>query len=272
MSLIENTLFGIIDKIKIATIRLKEYEPEEGYYLAFSGGKDSIVLEHLTKGAGVKYDAHYNVTGIDHPSLFRFIRRNYPDVALNMPETNIFALALSRRSPPMRKMRFCCNVLKERGGEGRLVLTGIRWAESTRRLKTRKMYEVCYRSESRRFLHPIIDWTSNDIWSYIEMKHLPYPELYDKGYTRLGCIMCPEGGAKQMTRHAHDYPKMAQRWIRCLDDILKLKKAPTFKNGKEYFDWWISGKHNSSNDNQGCFFFDNEAPLDLPGGLIQEIP
>lgn len=40
--LVENTLWGKRDKVKIAIERLRQFEPEEGYYLAFSGGKDSI--------------------------------------------------------------------------------------------------------------------------------------------------------------------------------------------------------------------------------------
>jgi len=48
MSLIEYDLIdGKIDKVAIAIVRLKEFEPEEGYYLAFSGGKDSVVIKQL---------------------------------------------------------------------------------------------------------------------------------------------------------------------------------------------------------------------------------
>lgn len=46
---------------------LKSFEPPEGYFLAFSGGKDSCVLKALADMAGVKYDAHYAVTSVDPP-------------------------------------------------------------------------------------------------------------------------------------------------------------------------------------------------------------
>lgn len=46
------------DKVQIAIDRLRSFEPEEGYFLAFSGGKDSQCVYHLAKMAGVKFDAH----------------------------------------------------------------------------------------------------------------------------------------------------------------------------------------------------------------------
>ena len=46
----EQTLFGAIDKVELAIRRLKLHEPAEGYYVAFSGGKDSCVVLDLVKG------------------------------------------------------------------------------------------------------------------------------------------------------------------------------------------------------------------------------
>lgn len=49
MALVEETLFGTQDKVQIAIERLRAFEPSEGYYVAFSGGKDSQVVYHLCK-------------------------------------------------------------------------------------------------------------------------------------------------------------------------------------------------------------------------------
>ena len=46
-------------KIETAIKRLQSFEPPEGYYVAFSGGKDSQCIYHLCKLGGVKFDAHY---------------------------------------------------------------------------------------------------------------------------------------------------------------------------------------------------------------------
>lgn len=68
------------DKVETAIMRLQMFEPAEGYYLAFSGGKDSVVIKALADMAKVKYDAHYSVTTVDPPELVTFIRDIYPDV------------------------------------------------------------------------------------------------------------------------------------------------------------------------------------------------
>ena len=51
------------EKVKAALERLRAFQPRngEGYYLAFSGGKDSVVCKHLLGMAGIKFDAHYRV-------------------------------------------------------------------------------------------------------------------------------------------------------------------------------------------------------------------
>ena len=42
------TLLGELDDITLA--RLREFEPPEGYYVAYSGGKDSDVILDLVSG------------------------------------------------------------------------------------------------------------------------------------------------------------------------------------------------------------------------------
>ena len=75
----------LLDKVQLAIKRLKAFEPPEGYYLAFSGGKDSQAVYHLAKMAGVKFDAHYCVTSVDPPELVKFIKTHYPDVSREIP-------------------------------------------------------------------------------------------------------------------------------------------------------------------------------------------
>lgn len=139
MSIHQLDIYGK-DKVETAIERLKAIEPKDGYFLAFSGGKDSVVVKALADMAGVKYDAHYCVTSVDPPELVRFVK-SHDDVIFDRPlDTNgkqktMWNLIPKKKMPPTRLVRYCCAELKEASGEGRITITGVRWAESTNRRK-----------------------------------------------------------------------------------------------------------------------------------------
>jgi len=251
MALKELTLFGEVDRVEIAINRIKRYEPPEGYYLAFSGGKDSVVIYELAKMSGVKFDAHYNNTTIDPPELVHFIRKYYPDVQEHRPKYSFRKLLLKHSSFPLRHSRFCCEYLKEYGGIGRLVMTGIRWQESSRR-KSRKLFEKSKRY-NKTFLHPIIDWDTSEIWEFIKKFNLPYCSLYDNGFARIGCVLCPMQTVANKKRDIERYPKQAENIKRVFVALYdKYNYRPSYrrwKSGEEMFDWWISGKRIEESNN-----------------------
>ena len=122
------------------------YDDVYGYYLAFSGGKDSQCLYHVAKLAGVKFKAHMNLTSIDPPEVIRFVKREYPDVELVKPKKSIFQAAVDNQILPTMRVRWCCAEYKETAGAGKVTLIGIRKTESARRAK-RNEVEI----DSRKF-------------------------------------------------------------------------------------------------------------------------
>lgn len=68
------------EKVDVAIQRIKTFEPKDGYFVAYSGGKDSTVLLELVRRAGVKHDVHYSVTTVDPPELVRFIISQFDTV------------------------------------------------------------------------------------------------------------------------------------------------------------------------------------------------
>lgn len=143
----------ILDKVELSIKRLKAFCPPEGYYVAFSGGKDSQCIYHLCKMAGVKFDAHYNVTSVDPPELVRFIKTNYPDVKFEhqynrdgKPIT-MWNLIPEQRMPPTRLARYCCAKLKETNGKGRHTVTGVRASESANRKANQGVITVPFADE-----------------------------------------------------------------------------------------------------------------------------
>lgn len=87
MALVVYDIFGNKhDKVERAIQIAKSFEPQEGYYLAYSGGKDSTVVKAILDMAGVKYDTHYNVTTVDPPELVRHIISQFEYVIYDMPD------------------------------------------------------------------------------------------------------------------------------------------------------------------------------------------
>ena len=68
----------------------------------------------------------------------------------------MWQLIPEKRMPPTRMVRYCCQYLKEGGGKNRFVVTGVRHAESAKRVK-RQMVEACNVHKGKRYIHPIID-------------------------------------------------------------------------------------------------------------------
>ncbi|MCD8349592.1 MAG: phosphoadenosine phosphosulfate reductase family protein [Planctomycetaceae bacterium] len=245
--LLVRNLFETRDYVADAIGRLRGYEElagPDGYWLAYSGGKDSVVILELAKMAGVKYEAHHSLTTIDPPELVKFVR-DTPGVIIDRPEMSFFQWMLKKEIVPLRHQRWCCDKLKEGGGKGRLVITGVRWAESVRRSK-RKMFDVCYKGRGSRFLHPIIDWTDAQVWDFIKSRNLPYCSLYDEGWRRIGCLFCPMATVAERRRHCERYPRyeaLFRRYFRRLYDLRIQKEKSNTKrwaDGDEMFEWWIN--------------------------------
>ena len=266
MALVETDLFGEVrDKVAIAIERIKTFCPPEGYYVAFSGGKDSVVVYDLVKRSDVMADYHYNITGIDPPELYYFIRDEFPEVQRHRPEMTMWSLIVKKMMPPTRLVRYCCEYLKERGGVGRTVVTGIRWAESSRRSK-RKMVESCFKDVRKHYVNPIIDWSDNDVWEYIKQNNIKYCKLYDEGFKRLGCVGCPMAGDKRLTEFARwpRYERLYRRAFvaaaarnmkRCRAEWEKSNPLlDSWTDGESMWVWWMNEHRGKGDPDQTVMF------------------
>lgn len=246
------TLWG--NRIDTAIERLRAFEPDEGYWLAFSGGKDSQVIYHLALEAGVRFEPHFSVTTVDPPELLRFIKREYPNVIWDRPRKTMWQLIVENRTPPTRLLRFCCRELKEDKGVGRVVVTGIRWQESGARSK-RGMVEGCTKGH-KSYVHPIIDWSSDDVWQYHRERGLPHCELYDEGYHRIGCVLCPMN--RNNERDLERWPRLAANYRRACEKAyqrrLERGDEMMWTSGEDMFNWWLSNKRGNTDSDQMSMF------------------
>ena len=231
---------------------------KEGYFLAFSGGKDSQVLLWLAKQAGVKYKAYYSVTTNDPPANVRFIRDNYPEVTFLHPAINFYKMVEKSGLPVMHK-RVCCSVLKETAGIGRVTLVGVRRAESTKRQhytdftivsrrkehrnQTKTLEEVtaaehqCIKGKDKILIRPMLEYTEADVWEIIEAFDLPRNPCYQHT-TRVGCMFCPFASTKQIEMYEQMYPRAKAKIIASLARYRS--KGSYDLRPEEYYDIWKS--------------------------------
>lgn len=255
-----------IDLLRKSEKMALRLDPENGFYLAFSGGKDSQALYHIAVMGGVKFKAHMNLTSVDPPEVIRFVKQHYPDVELIKPKMSIYDMALKKHILPTRFFRWCCAEFKEMSGAGKVTLIGIRKAESARRKKreeistqikgkrTEETFDqwsehqekmvTCVGGKDKILVSPIIHWTEQDVWEFLnDVVKVPHCELYDEGYTRIGCICCPMSQKKQKLREIKQYPHVKRRWIQTLQKLIDEGYVSyNFRDPEFGFYWWISGK------------------------------
>ena len=243
------------DDLELSIDILRQYEPPEGYYGCFSGGKDSCVLRAVTELSGVKATWHYNVTTIDPPELLYFMRKHHPDVEWHRPRKNFFAAA-QKRGIPTRVCRWCCEEYKEmRSPKGAPLLLGLRAAESPRRAKTWN-HATLHRRTGAMAISPLLHWSDAVLWSFIRERNVPVCELYEQGWDRLGCIGCPMSRTAGRLRDFARWPGYELLWKRLFNQTFDRRSgkfgSAEFTSAEEMWDWWLNDKPLPNDDEEEC--------------------
>lgn len=263
--MVRTDLFGDTDMERLAIQRLQTFEPKEGYILCQSYGKDSGIIEHLAKKAGVKFESHHSHTGLDAPELIRFGRETYPGTIIHAPLETIEQLIIKKGVPPTRRAAYCCSSLKENlpCSSGRRVILGVRWAESVKR-SGRRPVETCFNDSTKTYVNPIIEWSDEEVWRYTHRENIPYCSGYDSGKKRYGCIGCPKMGAKKMIAEFTEYPKYYDRFMRIFEKAWSVTHRMSQRTGKprklifnsaqQMMDWWLNEKTHEGDPDQTIMF------------------
>ena len=112
--------------------------------------------------------------------------------------------------------------------------------------ESRRWFESCA-LKAKRICNPIVDWSDDDVWDYIQSEHITVNPLYQNGFTRVGCIGCPMAGKKGRQFEFSRYPKFKDMYIRAFERMLeeRIRRGRMQGSwrigttGRDIYHWWM---------------------------------
>lgn len=257
--------------------------------ICYSGGKDSDALLELARMSGIRFEVQHSLTTADAPETVRHVLRTFSKLedegvgcevvrpTYKGSPVSMWSLIPQKLMPPTRTVRYCCSVLKETGGAGRAIATGVRRSESHARSgrafannfsKARpasidfedaaRIFEEpdspivhddnflrSCRIRGRTAFQPILEWAEGDVWTLLHGNRAPYNPLYDEGFRRVGCVGCPMADRRRR-RDFERWPKYREAYVRSFGKMVaeRIRRGlPTeWESGEDVFDWWMEGR------------------------------
>ena len=243
-------VLAIIEQITVKKIYdyYRRYKSKlDCFHVAYSGGKDSIVLLELVKRALPRssFIVVFGDTGMEFPDTYKAVK----ETEERCKEEGVdFYRAKSHYDPmhswrlfgpPSNVLRWCCSVHKsapqtlkireviEKDDYVGADFVGVRAQESLRRSEYE--YENYGKKQRGQYsLNPILEWSSAEVWLYIYANDLVINDAYKKGNSRAGCLLCPMGGGKADYFRFAAYSDEILRYTDTIRDVIEDKNIDTY--------------------------------------------
>lgn len=228
------------------------------FHVAFSGGKDSLVLLDLVRRALPKssFIVVFGDTGMEFPDTYKIVDAveadckkagiNFYRAASHLTPEQSWKLF----GPPSNTLRWCCSVhkaapqtlkIREVLGKNNFVgadFVGVRAQESLKR-SNYKVEEFGRKQKGQYAHNSILEWNSAEIWTYIFMRNLPINDAYKKGNARAGCLFCPMSGGKADFFRNFSYPHEVARFVNYITETVNDENIQSYiENGG-----WLSRRN-----------------------------
>ncbi|MFX1473965.1 MAG: phosphoadenosine phosphosulfate reductase family protein [Promethearchaeota archaeon] len=226
-----------LERKAIRFIRSTTTEITKHPVVAFSGGKDSLVVLLLVRKALRDHEFHvmFINTGIEFPETVENVSTTTSNLGLmkrllvGQVNEDQFFRVLEQYGFVARDYRVCCKTVKlgptaqlieEHFPEGCLSFIGQRRYESQRRSQSRRVWRNPW-VPKQIGASPIHDWTALMIWLYLMKENAPYNVLYQRGFERIGCMFCPASDMSEFTTLQSSHPEEWRRWRKVATRITK---------------------------------------------------
>jgi phosphoadenosine phosphosulfate reductase len=210
--------------------------PDRTPTIAYSGGKDSLVtLILVLKGIG-KVPMLFADSGFEFEETCWNVDHVATHYGLELVKTGssaLFEKAFEEKGPPAVNARWCCAVCKlqplnaqiEKRWGNCLSFIGQRRYESRKRMNSSPVWR---NKQVPRQLSaaPIQEWTALHVWLYLFREHAPYNTLYEQGFDRIGCYICPSCDLATLRIIEETKPHLWKNWMNYLESWCAMKGFP----------------------------------------------
>jgi len=186
--------------------------------VSFSGGKDSTVTMELARRAGYG-NAFFVDTGMEFPETLGFVRSLGIENILHAKD---FWREIEKNGPQHKDDRWCCErqklapVKEWLKGKGECItVQGNRWYESFARSGLPPVARNPYYPLQVN-ISPIRNWRALEVFLYTWWRKIPQNPLYELGFERVGCWMCPAMLGSEWERVRVIHPDLYETWMEFL--------------------------------------------------------
>lgn len=250
----------ILSALEQATVKriyntYKKYKDKvDVFYVAFSGGKDSIVTLDLVQKTlpHSSFKVLFGDTRMEFPDTYKTVEKiseickkqdiefltakskydtDYTWKQFGPPATvNRWCCSVHKTSPQIIKLREVLNKHNFRG----MAFIGVRSSESLAR-STYDYLSLGEKHKGQFSCNPILEWNSAELYMYIYTNNLVINEAYKKGNRRAGCLVCPGSGERNDYMRRACYTESVDKYLNMIKSMYK-KNIPQSDKMNEFIE------------------------------------